>query len=272
MEPESPAGAQDPKAIVTDFIARKEHARAIEFLRGEFKGRSPGPRLRLELADVLLLAGRRDQAVPILMEVTDELLARGNVATAIAALKKVEQAETEGKLERRLAALLGREVAPAPSPEHVDEKSDTQPVSSGGGQGPAEGPPAPDEDLTAPVLLTPELVAAREAMSGEVGGRIRTAFRRFLATLPGRAEEGEDGERPAEEGAEEVSPPDLGTSPAAEAKPAEVSLPTMSAEDFRTELLRLVKDLAQRRSETLALAPEPQLPGEGALERSPRMN
>ncbi|HWW95994.1 MAG TPA: hypothetical protein VN375_21690, partial [Vicinamibacteria bacterium] len=104
---------KDPRTVVSDLIARKEHARAIAFLRGRFKGRSPGPRLRLELADVLVLAGKGEEAVPILMEVTEELLAHGNVATAMAALKKVEQIDPEAsRLEKRVASLLGQKSAP----------------------------------------------------------------------------------------------------------------------------------------------------------------
>src|SRR5258708_20614969 len=95
MKRKSRAPAKDPRTIVNDLIARKEHARAIAFLRGQFKGRSPGPRLRLELADVLVLAGKGEEAVPILMEVTEELLAHGNVATATAALKNFEQIDPE---------------------------------------------------------------------------------------------------------------------------------------------------------------------------------
>jgi CRP-like cAMP-binding protein len=283
MKRKSRAPAKDPRTIVNDLIARKEHARAIAFLRGQFKGRSPGPRLRLELADVLVLAGKGEEAVPILMEVTEELLARGNVATAIAALKKVEQIDPEAsRLEQRVASLLGQKPsAPAPpakpSPrEHAagDERAKTQPLDSDVSRRLAE-PPVPghdDESATAPIILPPEvaaLAAASDPDAGpeEVGDRIRTVFRRFLATLPGGV--AESMAAAAREENAKVGPLEVEARPATVPEPASESSPVMSAEDFRTELLNLVHDLAQSRPAPPASALDPEFPVAATVAGSP---
>jgi CRP-like cAMP-binding protein len=283
MKRKSRAPAKDPRTIVSDLIARKEHARAIAFLRGQFKGRSPGPRLRLELADVLVLAGKGEEAVPILMEVTEELLAHGNVATAIATLKKVEQIDPEtSRLERRVASLLGhkpRAVAPPaepspPEPARGDERAKTQPLAADVVQRLAEPPVSrhDDESATAPVTRPPERAAraapsAAAAGPGEVGDRIRTVFRRFLATLPGGVAEG----MAAAAGEEnvKVGPPEGEATAATVQEPAGESSPGMSAEDFRTELLNLVQDLAQSRPAPPASALDPEFPVAATVAASP---
>ncbi len=266
---------KDPRAVVSDLIARKEHARAIAFLRGRFKGRSPGPRLRLELADVLVLAGKGEEAVPILMEVTEELLAHGNVATAMAALKKVEQIDPEAsRLEKRVASLLGQKpAAPVPplrpsppGPARGDERAKTQPVDPEVSKRLAESsfPRDDDESATAPVILPPELAALGAANDAatepprEVGDRIRTVFRRFLATLPGGVAESASAAAQAE--SIRVAPPEPEASVVTAPDPAGESPSVMSAEDFRTELLNLVQDLAQSRPAPPASAQDSEFP------------
>jgi CRP-like cAMP-binding protein len=283
MKRRSRAPAKDPRAIVSDLISRKEHARAIAFLRGQVKGRSPGPRLRLELADVLLLAGKGEEAVPILMEVTEELLAHGNVATAIAALKKVEQIDPEAsRLEERVASLLDHKpralVPPAepspPQPASGDERAKTQPLDPDIAKRLAE-PPVPtrdDESVTAPLILPPELAALAAASDaaagpGEVGERIRTVFRRFLATLPGGVAEAVDAAAPEEN--VKVAPDEPEAREVRAAEPAGESSLAMSAEDFRTELLNLVQDLAQSRPAPQASARDPEFPVAATVAGSP---
>jgi CRP-like cAMP-binding protein len=284
MKRKSRAPAKDPRTIVSDLIARKEHARAIAFLRGQFKGRSPGPRLRLELADVLVLAGKGEEAVPILMEVTEDLLAHGNVATAIATLKKVEQIDPEtSRLEKRVASLLGPKpsaLAPPaePSPPEParrgDERAKTQPLDADVVQRLAEPSVSrrDDESDTAPVILPTELAALAAASDapagpGEVGDRIRTVFRRFLATLPGGVPES-TAEAAGEENVK-VAPQEGEVSAATAPEPAGESSPGMSAEDFRTELLNLVHDLAKSRPAPQASALDPEFPVAATVARSP---
>ena len=272
---------KDPRTVVRDLVARKEHARAIAFLKGQFKGRSPGPRLRLELADVLVLAGKGEEAVPILIEVTEELLAHGNVATAMAALKKVEQIDPEAsRLEKRVASLLGPKPTaplppPAPSPPEPaagDERAKTQPLDPEVSRRLAEPLVQGDDDesATAPVILPPELAAlgaANDAAAGEVGERIRTVFRRFLATLPGGV--AESANAAAQEESVEVVSAEREVSAVTVPDPAGESSSAMSAEDFRTELLNLVQDLAQSRPPPPASAQDPEFPVAATVAGSP---
>jgi CRP-like cAMP-binding protein len=282
---------KDPRTVISDLIARKEHARAIAFLRGRFKGRSPGPRLRLELADVLVLAGKGEEAVPILMEVTEELLAHGNVATAMATLKKVEQIDPEAsRLEKRVASLLGQKPAPPvpppepspPEPARGDERAKTQPVDPEVSRRLAEPSVQRDDDEsdTAPVILPPEPAAlggANDAAAGsasdaatgpgEVGDRIRTVFRRFLATLPGGVAESASAAAQVE--SVRVAPPEPEASAVTAPDSGGESSSVMSAEDFRTELLNLVHDLAQSRPAPPASAQDPEFPVAATVAGSP---
>src|SRR4029453_17171997 len=85
-------GARDGQKIA-ELIARKKYARVIEMLLGQFKEGSREPGLRFVLAEVLILARRERQAVPVLLALADELLAQGSLTRATAALDRVESIE-----------------------------------------------------------------------------------------------------------------------------------------------------------------------------------
>lgn len=92
---------------VADLIARKKYAKAIELLRAEFKQGSRDPRVRLQLADVMILAGRGKEAVPILLGLADEFALEGFAAKAISVLKKVQKVDpTRRDVEGKLAKLI----------------------------------------------------------------------------------------------------------------------------------------------------------------------
>jgi hypothetical protein len=93
-------------AGVDDLIARKKYGRAVELLRMEFDAGRRDARLRLQLADVLILSGRQKEAVPILVGLADEFAREGFAAKAISVLKKVEKIQPGRNVEARLAALL----------------------------------------------------------------------------------------------------------------------------------------------------------------------
>ena len=76
---------------VEELIARKKYAQAVEALRAQFKAGSRDPRLRLQLADVLTLAGKGKEAIPILLGLADEFALEGFDAKAISVLKKVQK-------------------------------------------------------------------------------------------------------------------------------------------------------------------------------------
>ena len=65
---------------VSELIARGRRARAIEALRERLTGRfAPSPEIRLQLVDLLVEAGRADEAVPILLGLSDEFAKDGFV-------------------------------------------------------------------------------------------------------------------------------------------------------------------------------------------------
>lgn len=103
---------------VPQLIAKKKYARAIEVLSEQLAHEVGNPRVRLQLADVLVMSGRPLEAVPVLMEVADLFAGEGQAAKAIAALKKIERiAPGRRDVEARLASLIkGGRAAAAPRP------------------------------------------------------------------------------------------------------------------------------------------------------------
>ena len=94
---------------VDELIAGKQYGKAVERLLDEFKQGSRDPRLRLQLADVLVLSGKGTQAVPILKGLADEYAREGYAAKAIATLKKIERFEPgRADVEQKLAGLIER--------------------------------------------------------------------------------------------------------------------------------------------------------------------
>ena len=54
------------RASVSELVAKKKYAKAVELIRGELQKRRRDRRLRLQLADVLVAAGRPREAVETL--------------------------------------------------------------------------------------------------------------------------------------------------------------------------------------------------------------
>jgi cAMP-dependent protein kinase regulator len=94
-------------AGLPDLLARKQYGKAVELAQAEHKARPRDGRLRLQLADTLIAAGRGREAVPLLREMADELAAEGFAAKAIAILKRIQKIDP-GRLDtgRRLASLI----------------------------------------------------------------------------------------------------------------------------------------------------------------------
>ena len=92
-------GSKDADAL----IARRKYPQAVEALRQLLQKHGGDLRLRMKLADALVLAGREREAAPVLLELADALAAEGQAAKSIALLKKVQKidpgrADVEGKL------------------------------------------------------------------------------------------------------------------------------------------------------------------------------
>jgi hypothetical protein len=96
---------------VEELIARKKYAQAVELLLRRFKDGDRDPRLRLQLADVLVLSGKGSQAVPILTGLADEYARDGYAAKAIAVLKKIQRVEPGRKdVAEKLAQLIEKKI------------------------------------------------------------------------------------------------------------------------------------------------------------------
>jgi hypothetical protein len=90
-----------------ELIAAKKYHKAIEILKARFGEGSRDPWMRMQLADVLVLAGRPREAVPILNALADEFAREGFAAKAIAVLKKLQKIEPARKdVDKRLAELI----------------------------------------------------------------------------------------------------------------------------------------------------------------------
>jgi len=92
---------------VTALIAKKNYARAIEVLREQIQTKKNDPQVRNQLADVLALAGKGLQAIPILMGLADEYARDGFAAKAISVLKKIQRIDpSRREVETKLASLI----------------------------------------------------------------------------------------------------------------------------------------------------------------------
>jgi hypothetical protein len=92
---------------VVALIARKNYSKAIEVLRAQLQGQHADPRLRLQLADVLVLAGKGRDAVVHLTALADEFAREGFAAKAISVLKKIQKIDPgQRDVDVKIAALI----------------------------------------------------------------------------------------------------------------------------------------------------------------------
>ncbi len=97
-----------------ELIASKKWDKAVERLRAEIKNAPRDPRTRMQLADVLIDAGRGKDAVPILLKLAQEFGTEGSAPRAIAVLKKIERIQPgRSDVQRALAALIKKSTKPA---------------------------------------------------------------------------------------------------------------------------------------------------------------
>ncbi len=75
---------------VDELAAKGRYAQAAAVLRTELQGHTPTLAERLRLADLLVLAGHGDQALPILLGVADELARYGFSERALEALRRAD--------------------------------------------------------------------------------------------------------------------------------------------------------------------------------------
>jgi cyclic nucleotide-binding protein/tetratricopeptide repeat protein len=92
---------------VVSLIAAKKYARAIEILKARLQKKGPNPSLRMQLADVLILADKRQEAVSLLLPLADQFARDGFAAKAVSVLKKIQKVDPgRREVEERLARLI----------------------------------------------------------------------------------------------------------------------------------------------------------------------
>jgi CRP-like cAMP-binding protein len=336
-------------ADIGELIAQRKRGKAIETLRRQLQGRlAPPVAVRLQLADLLMQAGRIEEAVPVLLGLADEFAADGFVAKAVAILKRVDRAQpgradTGERIERlvhqqkRVSELPSRPRSGVPELgiEEFDEAQEL--VVDADELEPVEGEPveselveseplelepeatpeievepaveaAPIESADPIVDPAPEIVettetpqdspaslvadpapapeagqapdaAGPEAPQAGVGGRIRRALWRFLASLPGA----EDGATPPPATSDSTAPVEPAPPLAGETvEPVEAESPpaptpdaapptadeSMSDATFRDHLLDIVEDVLHRPA---APAPAPEMDRARVLDLARRM-
>jgi tetratricopeptide (TPR) repeat protein len=149
------------------LIARKSYAKAIEVLRVQIEANRHDPRLRMQLADVLVLAGKGREAVGILTPLADEYARDGFAAKAIAVFKKIQKIDPGRRdVDSRLASLIQEKqrvatvsVAAASLPEIGMEEIGFEMPIGGGMAVPSEAPESalPELALEPQAALEPEL-------------------------------------------------------------------------------------------------------------------
>ena len=88
---------------VLTLIAKKNYAKAIEVLK---RGKAD-PRAKMQLADVLVMAGKSKEAVAVLAPLADEYAREGFAAKAVAVLKKIQKIDPSRRdVEQKLASLI----------------------------------------------------------------------------------------------------------------------------------------------------------------------
>ena len=185
-------------ADIGDLIARKKRAKTIELLRSQLQGRMVPPvQMRLQLADLLVQAGREAEAIPVLIGLADEFAGDGFVAKAIAILKRVDKVQPgRADVESRLASLVKLQRAAPASSSHFGRTPEfgMEEIREEEASPPAEPGPSPEAPATAlpdPAVIVepPPVPGARAApppaAETDTTRRVRGVFRRFLASLPG---------------------------------------------------------------------------------------
>jgi hypothetical protein len=109
-------------ASLDDLIARKKYVQALVVMREQFRRTSPDAPARQRFADLLILADRQTEAIPILLGLADEHLRFGFLEKAKEALGRLEQVESGREdVAQRLRRIT--ELENAPKPTLLDRKS-----------------------------------------------------------------------------------------------------------------------------------------------------
>jgi CRP-like cAMP-binding protein len=114
---------------VDELVADEKYAQAAAVLRAEIKGRQPTLSERLRLADLLVLADRGHEAVPMLLAVADDMARFGMTERALEALRRADaitpgQAAVRERFESMARTARARMAAAEAIARELDAKTD----------------------------------------------------------------------------------------------------------------------------------------------------
>ena len=181
-------GSRTPPSV-GELVARKRYHEAIEMLHAQLAVERNSTKLRMQLADLLVLAGRQDEAVPVLIRLADDSAAEGSFARAMALLKKVQRiAPDRSDVESRLAMALHPAAARSATGEHYEPhaKADlaAQPVVRvpDAFAPPAPPPPAPPPPAVLPPAVPPPSDDEERAATAQMRAELLDTIHDVLIT------------------------------------------------------------------------------------------
>ena len=144
---------------VDDLVARRQYEKAVEAFREEFDGRQPTPAERLRMADLLVLAGRGEDAMPILFGIADEQARFGFIDKALEALRRASEVEPgRPDIGRRIHKLRETAARSRSTKAATAGSLSADPGADAEWTPPASGPVSASPE-TPPVSLDPSLEA-----------------------------------------------------------------------------------------------------------------
>ena len=162
---------------VAALIAKKDYARAIQVLKRQLETHRHDSRLRLQLGDLLALAGKTKEAVAILTPLADEFAREGFAAKAISVFKKIQKIDPGLRdVDAKLATLIQDKqrvatIAPPPAAalpefgmeeigfeaEPISVRAEAEPQPEAEPEPPPPAPPPPPAAAAPPPRVAPPL-------------------------------------------------------------------------------------------------------------------
>ncbi|HET7746652.1 MAG TPA: cyclic nucleotide-binding domain-containing protein [Vicinamibacteria bacterium] len=123
--------------MVADLVARGDYGKAVALLKAQLSNRPHAVNIRLQLAEVLHLAGRTQEAVQTLKALASDLARHNLAAQSIAVLKRIQAIDPSQAAEEGLADLLhgaahgARPDTPPPDLTPADPETPSPAAASG---------------------------------------------------------------------------------------------------------------------------------------------
>ena len=169
---------------VDELVSRGRYAQAVAVLRTELRSHTPTLTERLRLADLLVLADRGGQALPILLGVADELARYGFSGRALEALRRADAVapghkEVRGRFEALARTARARIAAAEAASGTPEQKTDPFFGTAGPRKARAARSGPPEKDA---LPLDRELLAFVRGLGDRPAGSGREALAGALFT------------------------------------------------------------------------------------------